>query len=155
MTVREEVMVASGRGQLAWDWISEVEKDGQTFEGLADSGPDFVSLDSKLSVAIGSIASGVVAQDIFNRMDSLATDGKMITGRQKYFLYLSHLAYDQGHGFTYNVLSLTNLAFEGDSKLAHFPRNYDMLINGLSKPIDEEILRLNLHEAQELHTSTT
>ena len=145
MTVPEEVMVASGRGQLAWDWITEVEKDGQTFEGLADSGPDFVSLDRKLSVCIGSIVSGDVAQDIFNRMDSLAKVGKMITGRQKHFLYLGHLAYDEGHGFTYNVLSLTNLAFEGDAKLAQFLRRYDMIINGLSKPIEEQILRLNLY----------
>ena len=146
MTVREEVTAASGRGQLVYEWILEVEKVGQSFDGLADSGLDFVSLDSKLSVAIGSVVSGDVAQDIFNRMETLGKNGKMITGRQKYFVYLSHLHYDVDHGSTYNILSLTNLAFEGDTKLAHFLRRYDEIINGLSEPISENVLRLNLYE---------
>ena len=60
-------------------------------------------------------------------------------------MILDRFAYDEGHGFTYNVLSLTNLAFEGDSKLAQFFRQYDMIINGLSEPIDEDILRLSLY----------
>lgn len=152
MTVREEVVAASGRAQEAWDWICEVEEDGQTVEGLAKSGPDFTSLDGKLSVTISSIVSGDVGQEIVNRIETLNKQKKMTTGRQTYFMVLGRLQYDHNHGFTYNIISIINLAFEGDRKLASFLRRCDMILNGLSTPIADDILRLQLYDKIKSYT---
>ena len=118
---------------------------GQTSGRLCDSG-DFVSLDSKLSLAISAVIQGDVSQDIYNRTEQMARAGLMITGRQQHFLALGHLEYDRDHSSTHNILSITNLRCDGDSKLAYFLRNYDMVINGLSGPIAETILRLQLYD---------
>ena len=91
-----------------------------TFEYLANPGSSFVSLDDKLSAATDGILTGDIGQDIFNQVEAMTRRGLMMTGRQKYFLILQHLAYDAAHGFTHNILSISNLVYDGDSKLAHF-----------------------------------
>ena len=47
----EAVCSASGRPKLCLPWIRAVEKEGTTFESLADSG-DFETLDAKLATAL-------------------------------------------------------------------------------------------------------
>ena len=70
----------------------------------------------------------------------------MLTGRQKYWIVLNHLSYDAAHGFTPNILSITNLPWEGDAKLSFFFRKYEAILNGLAKPIDDDTLRLTLYD---------
>jgi len=44
--LRNAVVAASGKGNLAFQWIREVEEPGTTYESMADSG-DFQTLDVK------------------------------------------------------------------------------------------------------------
>ena len=139
-------MAASGLGKKAWEWINQVEREGQTFDGLEDPTTQFISLDQKLCTAFNHILTGNLASDIFNRTEAMSKENRMISGRQIYFVVLSHLEYDRLHGFTYNILSIQQLHYEGDGKLEHFVRKYESIINGLSTPIAEDILRLQLFD---------
>ena len=81
ISTRDAVVAASGRGKSAWTWIKFAELESTTFEDLASPGADFISLDDKLSSALSHILTGDVAQDMFNKTESMSKAGEMITGR--------------------------------------------------------------------------
>ena len=64
--VRDAVIAASSKPDLAFQWIEEVLKTDQTLEALRDSGK-FVTLDAKLTSSLTNICEGDFARqlDIF------------------------------------------------------------------------------------------
>ena len=57
--VRKSFIGASGRPELAYDYICKAEQPDITFEALYDSG-DFGSLDSKFATALGKILNATL-----------------------------------------------------------------------------------------------
>ena len=74
--VRLEVVSASGLGEVAFDWIGEVELPDTTFGSLANSGPKFVSLDNKLATALIKAAHGELGRQITLEVELAAKEKK-------------------------------------------------------------------------------
>ena len=71
---RDAVVAASGQGKVAWKWFNEIMT--FSFEQLAYPGEGFVHLDDKFGAAVTNIATGDVAQDIYNRTRTSITARK-------------------------------------------------------------------------------
>jgi hypothetical protein len=76
---------ASGKGQLAWDWVKEVEDPESSFESLKESGT-FTTLDVKLAAALNTAATGELGRKLTHLTEMEAQAGNMIKGRQCLFV---------------------------------------------------------------------
>jgi hypothetical protein len=73
INMRNAVVAASGKGNLAFQWIREVEEPGTTYESMADSG-EFSTLDVKLAASITAIAHGELGRKITNETEKEAKE---------------------------------------------------------------------------------
>ena len=97
IALRLEVVVASGRPQPAFNWITQTENPNTTFEEMADCG-EFESLDCKLAAALGKIAKGSIGRVLTNAAKSMAKRSLMNSGCQLLHLTYEQYALDPTHG---------------------------------------------------------
>ena len=99
---RRGVVFASGRGIAVLQWILECERPGITFEELAEPGPQNVSLDAKIAIALTAILTGEPKRKVNLKAEELAKDGILIAGRQIVWLVYREFDLDEDQGVLYD-----------------------------------------------------
>ena len=93
-SVRDKVVSASGRGQVAFDWILEAENFEIPDDNLEAKGT-FESLDAKFSSALNDILRGRIATIIMDAKEKAALKGKRVSGRLVYRMVLKEYNLDR------------------------------------------------------------
>ena len=137
--VRDEVLAASGRGKIAFEWIIEVEKPGATYAAMANVG-DFESLDGKLSAALTKVMTGELGRKVNQVKETGTKDGVLVRGRQVLWLVYDHYRINDELGLIYDFRDLNSVKMRGDS-LESFLHSWDNVLLGMKKQPDEDILR--------------
>ena len=83
LALRAEVAAASGAPEAGFIWIKRVEAKETTLEDLGDS-QEFASLDAKLASALAKLTTGDLARTILLKLDSLASDDKLMQKAVRY-----------------------------------------------------------------------
>ena len=81
LVMKKKVASASGKPDLCFAWLIAFET-AATWEELENSGDLWTSLDAKWAAALSESTHGPLATKIRNIEEKLATQGKMLKGRQ-------------------------------------------------------------------------
>lgn len=105
LLVPDEVAAASGKGQLAFTWILEIEAQEATYELLSDSGA-FVNLDVKPAAALSRMSSGELGRKITQAKEVEARRGLMLKGQQALWLVYQHYRIHADAGAFYDLFGI-------------------------------------------------
>ena len=94
--VRDDVIAASSKPDLAFQWIEEVFKTDQTLDSLRDSGK-FVTLDAKLMSSLTNICEGDFARQLDIFKEEQAKSGTPARGRQALLMIHKHISAQVGN----------------------------------------------------------
>ena len=134
LAVRSAVVAASGRGDEAFKWIMEVEKDNIKHEDLAESGKKFVNLDWKLKSALDKIQKGELGMAILQATEEEAKHGRALKGRQALLIVYRYYNIDEDLGVAYATVDLMNVTWKGDPKMEAFLNDWTMVLGGIKEP---------------------
>ena len=119
-TVRDEVVAASGKAELAWTWILQTEATASTWESLQSPGPGFATLDAKLASALMRAASGDLAMELAARKEQSARAGLRASGRQLLWLVYRFFRTSERSGGRYTLADLLKVRYTNDANLRQF-----------------------------------
>jgi hypothetical protein len=116
-------------------WFLQVNEPHQTFETLADPGPErFHNLGSMLSVALQSkIKGGDLERELNNLLSNMIKDQKLISGRQVAHMICRSLRLNEKMSTVYSITDLCNVKWLGDSydKISLFKTNWDNIVQNI------------------------
>ena len=159
--VARNLTVATGRiDYKEISWINEVQKVGQTMEGLADSGKGkrFKQLDIRLAVSlVACVKEGCpeLNRTIQRKENELMeAKGQCLRGRQIMWLILDYFKTNQEMSVVYTVQDLTGLEWLGDKNMHTFKYFWDTMVARMRSEFSEatlsEILVGKLEKSVEL-----
>jgi len=99
--VRDAVIAASSKLDLAFHWVEEVFKTDQTVEALQNSGK-FVTLDAKLMSSLTSMCEGDFARQLDIFKEEQAKAGTHARGRQALLMIHKRFGTSRKHGAVYD-----------------------------------------------------
>ena len=145
--VKRNLAAASGRPRTAVQWFSEADQ-AQSIEELEDDGT-FETLSSKIASALLNIIHGEFKRQIEVIEEKLLMEGKMLNGRQLYFLVLK----DRSRPTTDDRIStfedLLRVQMNGDN-LRRFQTDWEKaLLVMQNKPADEVLEALYKRQIQD------
>ena len=111
--VRDAVIAASSKPDVAFHWIEEVFKTDQAVEALKDSGK-FVTLDAKLMSSFTNICDGDFARQLDIFKEEQAKWGTHARGRQAVLMIHKHFSTSRKHGAVYDIEDLMAVALVND-----------------------------------------
>ena len=119
-------------------WLSEIEKEGTTFETLYDPGDYFRTLDTKLCVAVDSLVkdNDSIKNDVDIGTETLATQGKRVAGRQVLLMVYASYKTSVENGTVLDVMDVIAIELHGNH-MEHFLHRWDKVILGLAEPMPE------------------
>ena len=92
--VAEDFMAASGLGQIAYQYILEVEKTDRTGEDFSMVFPQWVSIEAKLSAAVQAVLTGPMRQEVQRLIDKHRAFQIPVMGRWKLWVIHQHFQRD-------------------------------------------------------------
>ena len=143
LRVREAVVAASDRPDEAFEWLSEVWKEGTTEEMLRDSS-GFATLDAKIHSAITNVLEGDFARQMDTFKEREGHEGRYVRGRQILWRLDGYLATNALHGSVYDMEDLLNVVMVNDN-LVQFIRNWDTVLSGIKKTPSDDVLESLFH----------
>ena len=102
LRVREAVVAASDRPDEAFEWLSEVWREGTTEEMLRDSS-GFATLDAKIHSAITNVLEGDFARQMDTFKEREGHENRFVRGRQILWKLDGYLATNALHGSVYDM----------------------------------------------------
>ena len=149
-TVYDAVMACSNTPDEAYAWVLDVWQDDATFTSLADSGPRFMSLDSKLRAALTKYITGDVANKHRELADEItkATDRAQhrkipLRGRQILYIIRTFYQIDSEKRIQYSMHNLMSIEYPGDAQMSKFLRSWDHMLSNMQdnlRCLDEKFL---------------
>ena len=143
LRVREAVVAASDRPDEAFEWLSEVWKEGTTEEMLRDSS-GFATLDAKIHSAITNVLEGDFARQMDTFKEREGHENRYVRGRQILWRLDGYLATNALHGSVYDMEDLLNVVMVNDN-LVQFIRNWDTVLSGIKKTPSDDVLESLFH----------
>ena len=143
LRVREAVVAASDRPDEAFEWLSEVWKEGTTEEMLRDPS-GFTTLDAKIHSAITNVLEGDFAHQMDTFKEREGHEGRYVRGRQILWKLDGYLATNALHGSVYDMEDLLNVVMVNDN-LVQFIRNWDTVLSGIKKTPSDDVLESLFH----------
>ena len=92
--VAENFMAASGLGQIAYQYILEVERPDRTGEDFSMVFPQWVSIEAKLSAAVQAVLTGPMRQEVQRLIDKYRAFQIPVMGRWKLWVIHQHFQRD-------------------------------------------------------------
>ena len=132
--VRDAVIAASAKPDLAFHWVEEVFKTDQSVEALKDSGK-FVTLDAKLMSSLANICEGDFARQLDIFKEEQAKSGTPARGRQALLMIHKHFSPSRKHGAVYDIEDLMAVTLVNDD-LRGFITRWDAVIAGMTSEPD-------------------
>ena len=143
--VRDAVIAASAKPDLAFQWVEEVFKTDQSVEALKDSGK-FVTLDAKLMSSLTNICEGDFARQLDIFKEEQAKSGTPARGRQALLMIHKHFSTSRKHGAVYDIEDLMAVTLVNDD-LRGFITRWDAVIAGMTSEPDMMWKQAYFHNA--------
>ena len=143
--VRDAVIAASSKPDLAFQWVEEVFKTDQSVEALKDSGM-FVTLDAKLMSSRTNICEGDFARQLDIFKEEQAKSGTPARGRQALLMTHKHFSTSRKHGAVYDIEDLMAVTLVNDD-LRGFITRWDAVIAGMTSEPDMMWKQAYFHNA--------
>ena len=143
--VRDAVIAASAKPDLAFEWVEEVLKTDQSVEALKDSGK-FVTLDAKLMSSLTNICEGDFARQLDIFKEEQAKSGTPARGRQALLMIHKHFSTSRKHGAVYDIEDLMAVTLVNDD-LRGFITRWDAVIAGMTSEPDMMWKQAYFHNA--------
>ena len=159
-TIKRNVCAATGKDDYKEViWLDEIQKQGTTFETLANSGENrFKSADMKLAVSLSACIKDGNSE--LNRelqrleQDCMSNKKECLRGRQILWMILDYFKTNRDMSVVYTVQDLTNLEYPGDKGMHNFRHYWEEMTSKLRNELTEkclaEILLDKLRGSQEL-----
>jgi hypothetical protein len=128
--VRDAVIAASSKLDLAFHWVEEVCKTDQTVEALQNSGK-FVTLDAKLMSSLTSICEGDFARQLDIFKEEQARAGTHARGRQALLMIHKRFGTSRKYGAVYDIEDLMAVTLV-NADLRGFITRWDAVIAGMT-----------------------
>ena len=141
--VREAVVAASDKPDMAFEWLSKVWAKESTEEQLRDP-EGFVTLDAKVLSAITNVLEGEFARQTDTFKEREANAGRPVRGRQVLFRLNDHFATNALHGSVYDLEDLLAITLANEN-LVVFLSNWQTVLSGIQKAPDETFLEPLFH----------
>ena len=141
--VREAVVAASDKPDMAFEWLSKVWAKESTEEQLRDP-EGFVTLDAKVLSAITNVLEGDFARQMDTFKEREANAGRPVRGRQVLFKLNDHFATNALHGSVYDLEDLLAITLANEN-LVVFLRNWETVLSGIQKAPDDTFLEPLFH----------
>ena len=141
--VREAVVAASDKPDMAFEWLSKVWAKESTEEQLRDP-EGFVTLDAKVLSAITNVLEGEFARQTDTFKEREANAGRPVRGRQVLFRLNDHFATNALHGSVYDLEDLLAITLANEN-LVVFLSNWETVLSGIQKAPDETFLEPLFH----------
>ena len=143
--VRDAIIAASAKPDLAFQWVEEVFKTDQSIEALKDSGK-FVTLDAKLMSSLTNICEGDFARQLDIFKEEQAKSGTPARGRQALLMIHKHFSTSRKHGAVYDIEDLMAVTLVNDD-LRGFITRWDAVIAGMTSEPDMMWKQAYFHNA--------
>ena len=143
--VRDAVIVASAKPDLAFQWTEEVFKTDQSIEALKGSGK-FVTLDAKLVSSLTNICEGDFARQLDIFKEEQAKSGTPARGRQALLMIHKHFSTSRKHGAVYDIEDLMAVTLVNDD-LRGFITRWDAVVAGMTSEPDTMWKQAYFHNA--------
>jgi len=143
--VRDTVIAASAKPDLAFQWAEEVFKTDQSIEALKDSGK-FVTLDAKLMSSLTNICEGDFARQLDIFKEEQAKSGTPARGRQALLMIHKHFSTSRKHGAVYDIEDRMAVTLVNDD-LRGFITRWDAVIAGMTSEPDTMWKQAYFHNA--------
>ena len=141
--VREAVVAASDKPDMAFEWLSKVWAKESTEEQLRDP-EGFVTLDAKVLSAIANVLEGDFARQMDTFKEREANAGRPVRGRQILCKLNDHFATNALHGSVYDLEDLLAITLVNEN-LVVFLRNWETVLLGIQKAPDDTFLEPLFH----------
>ena len=132
--VRDAIIAASAKPDLAFQWVEEVFRTDQSVDALKDSGK-FVTLDAKLMSSLTNICEGDFARKLDIFKEEQAKSGTPARGRQALLMIHKHFSTSRKHGAVYDIEDLMAVTLVNDD-LRGFITRWDAVIAGMTSEPD-------------------
>ena len=143
--VRDAVIAASAKPDLAFQWIEEVFKTDQTVEALKDSGK-FRDSGRKAHVFAHQHLKGTLHGNLTFFKEEQAKSGTPARGRQALLMIHKHFSTSRKHGAVYDIEDLMAVALANDD-LRGFITRWDAVIAGMTSEPDTMWKQAYFHNA--------
>ena len=143
--VRDAIIAASAKPDLAFQWVEEVFRTDQSVEALKDSGK-FVTLDAKLMSSLTNICEGDFARQLDIFKEEQAKSGTPARGRQALLMIHKHFSTSRKHGAVYDIEDLMAVTLVNDD-LRGFITRWDAVIAGMTSEPDMMWKQAYFHNA--------
>ena len=143
--VRDAIIAASAKPDLAFQWVEEVFRTDQSADALKDSGK-FVTLDAKLMSSLTNICEGDFARQLDIFKEEQAKSGTPARGRQALLMIHKHFSTSRKHGAVYDIEDLMAVTLVNDD-LRGFITRWDAVIAGMTSEPDMMWKQAYFHNA--------
>ena len=143
--VRDAIIAASAKPDLAFQWVEEVFRTDQSVDALNDSGK-FVTLDAKLMSSLTNICEGDFARQLDIFKEEQAKSGTPPRGRQALLMIHKHFSTSRKHGAVYDIEDLMAVTLVNDD-LRGFITRWDAVIAGMTSEPDMMWKQAYFHNA--------
>ena len=143
--VRDAIIAASAKPDLAFQWVEEVFRTDQSVDALKDSGK-FVTLDAKLMSSLTNICEGDFARQLDIFKEEQAKSGTPARGRQALIMIHKHFSTSRKHGAVYDIEDLMAVTLVNDD-LRGFITRWDAVIAGMTSEPDMMWKQAYFHNA--------
>ena len=143
--VRDAIIAASAKPDLAFQWVEEVFRTDQSVDALKDSGK-FVTLDAKLMSSLTNICEGDFARQLDIFKEEQAKSGTPARGRQALLMIHKHFSTSRKHGAVYDIEDLMAVTLVNDD-LRGFITRWDAVIAGMTSEPDMMWKQAYFHNA--------
>ncbi len=152
-STRQKVVAASGKDELCFLWIQEVEKSSVTFDSLFSSGDIFRSLDVKLASALQEHSVGNLGKQLTTVAEAMAMRGEMVKGRQLLKMVYDFHRTDEDRGVLFNLSDLMKVQCQGDSFQSYesFLATWNFVLAGMKTAPDVETLEFVFQDQIKRH----
>ena len=143
--VRDAIIAASAKPDLAFQWVEEVFRTDQSVDALKDSGK-FATLDAKLMSSLTNICEGDFARQLDIFKEEQAKSGTPARGRQALLMIHKHFSTSRKHGAVYDIEDLMAVTLVNDD-LRGFITRWDAVIAGMTSEPDMMWKQAYFHNA--------
>ena len=131
-------------------WVQRVEGEGTRHEEFEESGSGFETLDRKLAAALIRVTKGELSRRINLESQKANSRGKVLKGRQVYWMILNTFKTNPNMGVVYGVRDISKVQWLGDDKLETLFTVINQLRNPMAEAQLAEVLLELLDQSKEM-----
>jgi hypothetical protein len=138
LSLFDEVAAASGAPEEGFDWIIELQREGVSFDAMADSSR-FPTLDAKLATALTKILKGDLERRISLLKEEAIARGTPLRGRQILYLIFEQFKLNEHVKSSVDFQHLLAVSLNKDD-LRRFITTWDEVLAGVAYQVDARVL---------------